>query len=327
MGESKTSRRRSALAPWLRKRLPAGGAGREVSRLLEELHLSTVCTEAHCPNQAECHARGTATFLILGDRCTRRCRFCAIAHGDPLPPREDEPQAVAEACARMGLRYVVVTSVTRDDLPDGGTSHFARTIGAIRARLPQTKIEVLTPDFQGTHDALDVVLAARPDVFDHNVETVPRLYPSVRPPAAPRGVAPDYHRSLEVLSYAKEKLGTDPTFLDGRSTAHGSPLRKVGSVPSFSLVKSGLMLGVGETDDEVRAVLADLRGAGVDILTLGQYLAPSADHWPVARFVEPAEFTRWESEAKAMGFPVVVAGPFVRSSYHAETAYAEREDS
>ena len=303
------------MAPWLRKRLPAGGAGREVSRLLEELGLSTVCTEAHCPNQSECHARGTATFLILGDRCTRRCRFCAIAHADPRPPRDDEPQAVAEACARMGLKYVVVTSVTRDDLGDGGAAHFARTIRAIRCRLPQTKIEVLTPDFGGDRSALDVVLAARPDVFDHNVETVPRLYPSVRPPGATGGIAPDYRRSLEVLTHAaksrEEKNGDATLFPAGNGVV--SPL----------FVKSGLMLGVGETDDEIRAVLADLRGAGVDILTLGQYLAPSAEHWPVARFVEPAEFERWEAEARRMGFPSVVAGPFVRSSYHAEMAFGD----
>ena len=294
--------RAGTLPPWLRKRLPSGGASREVLRLLNELGLATVCAAARCPNQPECHARGTATFLIMGERCTRRCRFCAIGEGPPPPLRAEEPQAVAEACAKMGLKYVVVTSVTRDDLADGGAEHFARTIQAIRRRLPAAIIEVLTPDFQGSRPALDTVLRAGPDVFDHNVETAPRLYAAVRPPGAARGIAPDYARSLDLLAYVK-------------SRAAGQP-RKL-------LVKSGLMLGIGETDDEIRQALGDLRKAGVDILTLGQYLAPSAAHWPVARFVEPAEFARWEALARQMGFPGVLAGPFVRSSYHAETVFEE----
>ncbi|MFA6134035.1 MAG: lipoyl synthase [Phycisphaerae bacterium] len=292
-----TSRPPGKLPPWLRKRLPAAGASRQVARVLKDLGLSTVCTAAACPNLGECHARGTATFLIMGDRCTRDCRFCAIDGGRPLPLREDEPAAVAQACERMGLAYVVLTSVTRDDLADGGAEHFARTIHAIRERLPAAKIEVLTPDFQGRQADIDTVLAAGPDVFDHNVETVPRLYASVRPARTAPGPAPDYPRSLNVLSYVKS-----------RSPHLGHRL----------LVKSGLMLGLGESDEEIRAVLGDLRTAGVDILTLGQYLAPSSRHCPVGRFVEPAEFARWEAEARQMGFPAVLAGPFVRSSYHAE---------
>ena len=295
-----TDQTKHRLPPWLRKRIPAGGASRQVLQLLGDLGLATVCTAAHCPNQSECHALGTATFLIMGQQCTRQCRFCAVTKGAPAPLRDDEPQAVAEACVRMGLKYVVVTSVTRDDLSDGGAGHFARTIAAIRERLPQGYIEVLTPDFLGSHAALDTVLSAGPDVFDHNVETVPRLYAAVRPAAG--GNAPDYRRSLDVLTYAKSRAEQSE--------------RKL-------LIKSGLMLGVGESDDEIRTVLADLRHTGVDILTLGQYLAPSADHWPVARYVEPAEFASWESQARQMGFPAVLAGPFVRSSYHAETVFKE----
>ncbi len=308
-----TTRCGGKLAPWLRRRLPAGGAGPRVAALLKELRLSTVCTEARCPNLPECHARGTATFLILGDRCTRGCRFCAVRAGEPAPPRQDEPQAVAEACERMGLKYVVITSVTRDDLPDGGAAHFARTIRAVRERLPQTKIEVLTPDFGGNTACIDVVLGARPDVFDHNLETVERLYPSVRPPRRPGSAAPDYRRSLAVLAHAGSRRdpGARPVVAAGSAANHGAGF----------LTKSGLMLGLGETDEEVRAALGDLRTAGVDILTLGQYLAPSDAHHPVARFVPPEEFAAWEAQARAMGFPSVLAGPFVRSSYHAETAF------
>ena len=281
------------LPPWLKKRLPAGGAGAAVAGLLEELHLVTVCTGARCPNRAECYGRGTATFLILGDRCTRACRFCAIPSGAPLPPRDDEPEAVAEACARMGLRYVVVTSVTRDDLSDGGAEHVARTIRAVRARLGEAKVEVLTPDFKGLTSCVDTVVDARPDVFNHNVETVPRLYPRVRPQAS-------YPRSLEVLAHAK-----------GRAARAGIKMA----------TKSGLMVGLGETADEVRQVMRDLRGAGCDILTIGQYLCPSSAHLPVARFVEPGQFATWQQEAKAMGFGAVAAGPFVRSSYQAESVF------
>jgi len=280
------------LPRWLRRPIPAGGRAAAVRRVLDELNLTTVCHSARCPNRAECFARGTATFMILGDVCTRNCRFCAVASGQPAPPRPDEPDAVAEAADRMGLRHVVVTSVTRDDLPDGGADHFARTIGAVRRRLPQAAVEVLTPDFLGSPAAVDTVLAAGPDVFNHNVETVPRLYPAARPGA-------DYRRSLGVLARASAWSGT------GRLHT-----------------KSGLMLGLGERDDEIRATLGDLRAAGCEILTLGQYLAPSAEHLPVGRFVRPEAFAAWQAEAKAMGFAAVAAGPFVRSSYGAENVLA-----
>ncbi len=281
--------------PWIRKRAGTSAEAARVHRLLADLGLATVCSSAHCPNLCECYARGTATFLILGSTCTRSCRFCAIRRADPGPLRQDEPERVAEAAARLGLAHVVVTSVTRDDLGDGGAGHFARTIRAIRMRLPRAVIEVLTPDFQGSREALEIVLAARPDVFNHNVETVPRLYAAVRPEA-------DYGRSLEVLRYAAE-----------RAPQEGLKI----------WTKSGLMVGLGETDGEVRAVLADLRRAGCEIVTMGQYLAPSPAHAPVARFVEPQRFAAWEAEARAMGFRAAAAGPFVRSSYRAERVFQE----
>jgi len=281
------------LPRWLRRRAPTGPHAAAVRDLLAELGLATVCSSAHCPNQAECFARRTATFLILGDRCTRACRFCAVPGGPPLPPRPDEPDAVAEAAARLGLAHVVITSVTRDDLPDGGAGHFARVLRAVRRRLPHAAIEVLTPDFQGSESAVATVLAAGCDVFNHNVETVPRLYPVVRPEA-------DYRRSLSVLAAAR------------RLAPPARPVR----------TKSGLMVGVGETREELRQVLHDLRQVGCDALTIGQYLAPSPNHHPVARFVEPAELAEIEVEARALGFPAVAAGPRVRSSYHAEELFA-----
>ncbi len=280
------------LPPWLKRRLPAAGHAGEVHRLLAELDLATVCTQAHCPNQCECYARGTATFLILGDTCTRNCRFCAVDPRDPGPPRAEEPRAVAEAAARMSLKYVVITSVTRDDLPDGGADHFAKTISAVRDWLPSARVEVLVPDFVGRADSVATVMAARPDVFNHNVETVPRLYPAARPQA-------DYRRSLNVLSAARE---------------HIEPGQKL-------FTKSGLMLGLGETMDEVRTTMRDLCAAGCDVLTIGQYLAPSSAHLPVARFVEPTEFDQLKDEGERMGFRAVAAGPFVRSSYRAETVF------
>jgi len=293
--EISPSRRRRPFPPWLRKRVPAGGEAEHVRRLLAELDLETVCSGAHCPNLPECFARGTATFMILGRSCTRSCRFCAVPSGPPGPPRPDEPEAVAEAAVRLGLRHVVVTSVTRDDLSDGGADHFARTVRAIRRRLPETRVEVLVPDFQGRAADIETVCRAGPDVVNHNVETVPRLYPSVRPEA-------DYRRSLAVLAEARRL-----------ADACGRPCR----------TKSGLMVGLGETPDEVRRVLADLRRVGCGIVTIGQYLAPSKRHVPVARFVEPGEFEAWEAEARAMGFAAVAAGPFVRSSYRAERVFAE----
>ena len=283
------------LPTWLKRRLPAGGRSGEVRDLLKELELATVCDGAQCPNRCECFSRGTATFMILGSTCTRDCRFCAVPSEPPGPPRDDEPDAVAEAARRMGLRYVVLTSVTRDDLPDGGAGHFARTVRGVRREVPAARVEVLTPDFRGDRDAMATVLEARPDVFNHNVETVPRLYPAVRPQA-------DYRQSLDVLRAVRELA--DRTGLDVRT-------------------KSGLMVGLGETDEEVEAVFADLRGAGCDILTVGQYLAPSDAHLPVGRFVEPAVFERWQERVRAMGFLAGACGPFVRSSFRADEVFAD----
>jgi lipoyl synthase len=279
----------------LRRRFSAGGASKKVREIIDALDLNTVCSSADCPNMGECFARRTATFMILGDRCTRTCRFCAVQSEEPRAVREDEPEAVAEACGLLGLRHVVLTSVTRDDLPDGGAAHFARTCRAVRARLPESTIELLTPDFAGSHEAIASVIEACPDVFNHNVETVPRLYPLVRPEA-------QYERSLDVLDYARRE-----------SLARGMEVR----------TKSGIMVGLGETRQELLEVMGDLVGAGCDILTVGQYLAPSAEHQPVARYVEPLEFEEIEAEARAIGFRAVASGPFVRSSYNAESVYRD----
>jgi len=265
-----------------------------VRTLLGRLKLHTVCQSAHCPNICECFAQGTATFMILGDACTRHCRFCAVGSGVPGPPDPDEPAHVAEATATLGLRHVVVTSVTRDDLPDGGSAQFVAVIEAVR-RETDAVIEVLTPDFQGVSDDLCRVIDARPDVFNHNVETVPRLYPDVRPEA-------DYHQSLEVLRLAHER---DPSVV----------------------TKSGLMVGLGERPDEVHEVLVDLRRAGCAALTMGQYLRPSPAHFAVDRFVTPEEFEAYKQEAEALGFAAVAAGPFVRSSYRAEALFNGLESS
>jgi len=284
--------------PWLRRRIHAGRNITDIQHLLAELDLCTVCNSAMCPNMSECFARRTATFLILGDRCTRNCRFCAIDFALPRPLRENEPQAVAEAAARLELRHVVITSVTRDDLPDGGSGHFARTIAAVREKLPDATIEVLTPDFQGNRAAIDCVIEARPDVFNHNVETVPRLYPQVRPQA-------DYQRSLAVLTHARGKAG---------------------ELGLATCTKSGLMVGLGESEDEVLQVMCDLRAAGCEILTIGQYLAPSREHIPVAKYVEPKRFKAYEKAGGNMGFSAVAAGPFVRSSYQAGQLFNSRSD-
>ena len=276
---------RQRLPSWFRRPLPPGAEGGRVKRLLGRLALHTVCEGARCPNRAACWQDRAAAFLILGDTCTRDCRFCAIPRATRLePPDPGEPERLAEAAAAMGLRHVVVTSVTRDDLPDGGAAHFAAVIRALRARLPGAGVEVLVPDFQGDSTALDTVLAERPDILNHNLETVARLHPAVRPQAA-------YRRSLGVLRYAAD-----------------AGLR----------TKSGLMLGMGEINAEIRAALDDLRGEKVSILTLGQYLAPSLRHHPVHRYVSPAEFDSWRDEALALGFDSVAAGPEVRSSYHAD---------
>ena len=245
--------------------------------------------EACCPNLGECYSRGTATFLILGDRCTRNCSFCAISHGVPLPLDPNEPTRVAEAVEKLGLRYVVITSVARDDLPDGGSGVFSQTIRMIRRRTPGAMVEVLIPDFQGNREALKTVMEGRPDVLNHNIETVLRLYPTVRPGAV-------YQRSMELLRQARN---LDP------------------SIPT----KSGFMLGLGETSEEVRQVMRDLLEAGCRILTLGQYLQPSQNHLPVERFIPPEEFEEWKQTGLAMGFAEVASGPFVRSSYHAHELF------
>jgi lipoic acid synthetase len=275
---------------WLRQAPIKPGQYRATGALLDELELHTVCDEARCPNKGECFSSGTATFLILGDVCTRACRFCAVEGGGPAgggvrAVDADEPRRVAEAARRLGLRHVVITSVTRDDLPDGGAAHFARTVAAVREALPDATVEVLIPDLGGDEAALRAVLAAHPEVIDHNLETVPRLYSAARPQAS-------YERSLELLA---------------RVSAWARPR---------PLVKTGLMLGLGETTDEVAAVLADAAAAGVDAVTIGQYLQPHAGCLPVARYVAPAEFHDHERRGAALGL-TVAAAPFVRSSYRA----------
>ncbi len=273
---------------WIRARAPVGPGVARVKRLLREAGLSTVCEEAQCPNLGECFTHGTATFMILGDVCTRRCPFCDVAHGRPRPVDEAEPTHLAESIARMGLRYVVITSVDRDDLRDGGAGHFAACLLAVRARCPGIRLEVLVPDFRGREQlALSVFTGdAVPDVFNHNLETVPRLYREARPGA-------DYGGSLQLLRLFKERHPGIPT-------------------------KSGLMLGLGETAEEVLAVMADLRAYGCDMLTLGQYLQPSREHLPVRRFWTPAEFDSLRATGEQMGFSNVASGAMVRSSYHAD---------
>lgn len=271
--------------PWLKVRVPGGAGYAETLATVRRLELHTVCEEAHCPNIAECWAHRTATFMLLGDTCTRNCGFCAVAHGRPLAVDPAEPLRVASAVASLGLRHVVVTSVNRDDLADGGAGHFASTARAIKANLPHCRVEVLVPDFQGNLDAVATVMASPIDVFNHNVETVPRLYARVRPGAK-------YLRSLAVLAAAAEGQTRVPT-------------------------KAGLMLGLGEEHGELRNVFRDLRDAGCRILTLGQYLRPSTSHLPVERYVPPEEFDGLRADALRLGFDHVEAGPLVRSSYHA----------
>ena len=280
---------RPSKPPWLKRRLPTGPAYESVRALLKKGGLHTVCQEAQCPNLWECFSEHTATFLIMGDRCTRNCRFCAVAHGPTGLPDPEEPENVAQAIQELGLDYVVITSVTRDDLPDGGASCFAAAIQAVRQSRPETRIEVLIPDLKGDTQALEVILAAHPHILNHNIETVPRLYSIVRPEA-------DYNRSLQLLAHAHEVSPEIPT-------------------------KSGLMLGLGETADEIRQVLADLFSVGCRILTLGQYLQPSKKHLPVKRFIPPDEFEHWREEARKTGFKEIASGPFVRSSYHAKELF------
>ncbi len=275
--------------PWLKKRIPPLQDLQRIQSILAEAELHTVCEEARCPNLGECFSEGTATFLILGRVCTRGCRFCAVEHGDPVPPNDAEPQQVAQAVRKMGLHYVVLTSVTRDDLPDGGASHFARTIRAIRDMDREISVEVLIPDFRGDWDALAQVLKESPNVLNHNVETVRRLYPAVRPQA-------DYERSLRILRRAKE---IDPQI-------H---------------TKSGFMLGLGELREEVLGLLQDLREAACDFLTMGQYLQPHPHRLPVVKYVEPEVFEAYQKIAEEMGFLRVLSGPFVRSSFHASEMF------
>lgn len=274
---------------WLKRRLPTGPAFETIKGMISRDGLHTVCEEAKCPNIWECYSHKTATFLILGSNCSRSCRFCSVPGGDLEPPDPQEPARVARVAREMGLKYVVITSVTRDDLVDGGAGIFAATIREIRHHIPQVRIEVLIPDFQGSKDALQTVLKAEPNVLNHNIETVPRLYPRVRPEA-------DYRRSLDLIHQANAFNPQLPT-------------------------KSGLMLGLGESSKEIAQTLADLRQANCRILTLGQYLQPSKDHLAVERYVPPDEFEAWRKEALAMGFAEVASGPFVRSSYHAHDLF------
>ncbi|MDA0275445.1 MAG: lipoyl synthase [Proteobacteria bacterium] len=273
---------------WIRVRAPGVDSRfHDVKRILREQKLHTVCEEASCPNIGECFGKGTATFMILGDICTRRCPFCDVAHGRPLPPDAEEPAHLADTIARLGLTYVVVTSVDRDDLKDGGAQHFVDCIRAVRERSPRTTLEVLVPDFRGRLErALEVLSAAPPDVMNHNLETVPRLYRAARPGG-------DYAHSLALLQQFKARFPQVPT-------------------------KSGLMVGLGETDAEILAVMRDLRAHDVEMLTIGQYLAPSVHHLPVERYVHPDIFAMFEREAVAMGFRHAAIGPLVRSSYHAD---------
>ncbi|MGD0577363.1 MAG: lipoyl synthase [Bryobacteraceae bacterium] len=280
---------RSPRPRWLHAPAPGGDNYRDLKKLVQRLQLHTVCESAACPNVGECWNHRTATFMILGNVCTRRCGFCNVQKGVPLEVDLDEPRRVAEACAALGLRYAVVTSVNRDDRSDGGAALFAATILAIRERIPGCKVEVLIPDFQGSREALALVLDAAPDVLNHNVETVPRLYREVRFGAR-------YERSLELLRRATEMRPAIPT-------------------------KSGLMLGLGETSDEVLAVLRDLRAAGVGLVTIGQYLRPTLAHLPVLRYVPPDEFRMYHDAGLALGFSHVESGPLVRSSYHAAQAF------
>lgn len=272
---------------WIRAKIPTGQKFFEIKNILREQKMHTVCEEASCPNIGECFSHGTATFMIMGDICTRRCPFCDVGHGRPNPLDTNEPQYLAESVAKMGLRYVVITSVDRDDLRDGGAQHFADCINAIRDSSPHTKIEILVPDFRGRLDlALDILANTPPDVMNHNLETHPRLYKQARPGA-------DYQHSLNLLKKYKDLMPNIPT-------------------------KSGIMVGLGETDDEIREIMRDMRAHNVEMITVGQYLQPSKNHLPVLRYVTPAQFKQFEQEAYAMGFTNAAIGAMVRSSYHAD---------
>ena len=287
---------RPKLPPWIRVRVSCGAVSEKVDSLVKGLALNTVCQGAQCPNKGECWGRGTAAFMILGSRCTRNCKFCAVGEvKQPLPPGPEEPERLAQAAAQMNLKYVVVTCVTRDDLPDGGASAFAATTAALKRAVPGIKVEVLTSDFQGVEKDIATAMEGV-DVFNHNLETVERITPLVRSKA-------QYRRSLEVLATAARLSG--------------------GKIP----VKSGIMVGLGETDAEVEQTILDLRAAGVSLLTIGQYLQPSKDHWKLDRFVTPEQFAAWGKFAKDAGFTHVASGPLVRSSYHADLLAAGKEDA
>jgi lipoyl synthase len=300
-----------------RSSTPPSVASNELRRRLRRSGLRTVCEEARCPNLTRCFAEGTATFMLLGDVCTRTCRFCNVATGHPRPVEADEPERVASAVCELGLHHVVLTSVNRDDLPreDQGSLQFARSIRAIRARAPEVTVEVLTPDFQGEAAAIERVAAAGPDVYNHNVETVPRLYASVRPGAR-------YVRSLGLLERVRglaSEARSEAKPSGGRASEARSEAKPSGGRRRI-WTKSGLMLGLGESRAEVSQVLRDLRAVGVDCVTLGQYLRPTLRHLEVARYLEPAEFEELGAEARALGFAHVAAGPLVRSSFHADDA-------
>ncbi len=273
----------------MKRELPITPEGKEVRRLLKSLNLNTVCGEANCPNRGQCFSEGTATFLIMGDICTRDCRFCNIARGKPQPLEKSEPARVAEASAKLRLKHVVITSVTRDDLSDGGAAHFAETINMVHEKLPTAAVEVLIPDLMGNEDALDVILNSKPDVLNHNVETVPELYSAVRPKAV-------YSRSMKILELSKEK--------------------------GF-ITKSGLMVGLGETDEQLYRTINELAAIGLDILTIGQYSAPSREHYPVKAYIHPDTFVEMAEVGEDAGIGKVVAGPLVRSSFRAGIALKE----
>ena len=283
---------RKRLPPWMKRKLPRSKGQKSVENLLGEQSLVTVCEEANCPNKAQCFSHSTATFMILGDTCTRRCQFCSVNSGrPPKGPDPDEPARLAEAAVAMRLEHVVVTSVDRDDLDDGGANHWAAVVRALKAELPDAKVEILTPDFQGNEWQIDLVLKSEPDIFNHNIETVPSLYKRIQPCSV-------YERSLEVLRYA-------------------------GQQRSGITTKSGLMVGLGETRAELSTVFKDLRAQGVSMLTIGQYLKPAKNLAEVERYYPPEEFEEMKQEALELGFPMVASGPYVRSSYNAKEQFLE----
>ena len=289
MTSGRVTKKQQVKPPWLKRRLPSGFICEEVGTLINNAKVHTVCQEAQCPNIWECFSRKTATFMIMGDHCTRNCRFCAVANGPNRFPDPEEPLRIARMVHNLSLDYVVITSVTRDDLPDGGASFFVRTVKEIRRKVPHALIELLTPDFQGNKDALRSIAEVRPDVLNHNIETVPRLYTIVRPEAA-------YRRSLDLLKH-------------------------VVTFDSTIITKSGLMLGLGEQPEEILNTLKDLLDAGCQLVTIGQYLQPTKAHLPVERYIPPKEFDDWRNVALEVGFAEVASGPFVRSSYHAKKLY------